>query len=83
MDAGHGRIECRKCGVIEDLSMLIGHEDNPWGGLKSIVKIDGERINKITGEVSLEFRYYISSIADAQAINEAVRKHWGIENKLH
>ncbi len=83
LDAGHGRIERRKCTVIEDLSMLIEQEDKPWVGLKSIVKIDGERINKTTGEVSIESRYYISSISDAKFINDAVRKHWGIENKLH
>ena len=32
----------------------------------------------------METRYYISSLpADAQALLQAVRSHWGIENSLH
>ncbi|MFV0365644.1 MAG: hypothetical protein ACK5JS_03955 [Mangrovibacterium sp.] len=72
LDAVHGRIETRRCSVIEDLSMLIDHADNPWCGLKSIVKVDSERINKTTGEISLETRYCISTLNDAEFINNAV-----------
>jgi len=35
-------------------------------------------------EVSRETRYYISSLAaSARTLHDAVRSHWGIENKVH
>jgi predicted transposase YbfD/YdcC len=38
----------------------------------------------IKGKETLEFRYYISSLPDdAWKIGNAIRSHWGIENKLH
>lgn len=81
-DMGHGRVEKRKCSVIENLSFV----DNAvnWLGMKSIVKIESERYQKATGETQTKIRYYISSLAaDAQLINKSVRSHWSIENKLH
>jgi predicted transposase YbfD/YdcC len=36
------------------------------------------------GKLTIENRYFISSIAaDAKVFANAVRSHWGIENKLH
>jgi predicted transposase YbfD/YdcC len=36
------------------------------------------------GQTTSETRYYISSLkGDAQKLLQAVRGHWGIENKLH
>ena len=44
--------------------------------------VEAER--RINGKVSLETRYYISSLeSHAGRLNEAVRTHWGIENALH
>lgn len=83
IDADHGRVEQRKCSVITDLSMIIEHEDKPWVNLNSIVKIESERFIKKNGEVQNEIRYYISSLIDPVKINNAIRKHWGVENKLH
>ncbi len=34
-------------------------------------------------EIQNQSRYYISSLEEAEKINQAVRRHWGIENKLH
>lgn len=82
IDCGHGRIETRICSVIDDLKFLDDQQD--WQGLKSIVKIETERYTKITAKTETETRYYISSLgADATNINNAVRSHWAIENKLH
>jgi len=81
-DLGHGRIEIRTCMVTEDLTLLSNKDK--WKGLKSVVKVESERINKQTGKHSKETRYYISSLAaDAKHLNTVVRKHWGIENNLH
>lgn len=82
---GHGRIEVRKCWVVEDVSWL--DIDEQWKGLRSIVAIEGERINSRTGQrMSIETRYFLSSLAGEAAAKEAlraVRAHWGIENRLH
>lgn len=81
-ECDHGRIETRKCSVINDLSMV----DNAgsWTGLRTIIMIGSERIIKATGETENETRIYISSLGpDAKTIGSAIRKHWGIENKVH
>ncbi len=37
-----------------------------------------------SGQVSVETRYYISSLeSDAQWFLQAIRSHWGIENRVH
>lgn len=82
VDCGHGRVETRICSVIDNFNFFDDHQD--WLGLKSVVKIETERYTKITGKTECQTRYYISSLpADATNINNAVRSHWAIENKLH
>ena len=55
-----------------------------WPELNSLVEINSERINKKTGEVETEKRYYISSsTGTAKELLQAVRGHWEVENKLH
>jgi len=80
-DKGHGRIETRCCTVSDDIQWL--QERHPhWKGLNSIVEIESSR--EIKGEISTEKRYYISSLpADPKKIRNAIRQHWGVENKLH
>lgn len=81
-DLGHGRVETRRCNVIENLNFV--DNASSWEGLKSIVKIESERYMKATSETQTEVRYYISSLpADAKLINHSVREHWAVENKLH
>lgn len=81
LDYGHGRIETRKSFVITDLSLL--ENSDKWKGLSSIVKVERERLFKATGKKEKETSFYISTLGDAPVINNAVRKHWGIENKVH
>ena len=79
-DAGHGRIETRKCSVTENINWLT--ENHHWHGLKSIIRIESSVEQK--GKITEETRYYISSLpADAAKINAAIRSHWAIENSLH
>ncbi len=81
-DSGHGRVESRICDVIDDLRFM--DEKENWKGLKSIVRVQSERYIKQTGEASIQYRYYISSLpANAEKINKAVRRHWSVENNLH
>jgi predicted transposase YbfD/YdcC len=77
-DAGHGRVEVRRCIAVE----LGWRWADDWAKLRSIVLIESER--HIGESISLEKRYYLTSLpADAKLLNEAVRSHWGIENSVH
>lgn len=43
-----------------------------------------ESKREVSGKVSIEKRYYISSLKpDAEIIGSAIRQHWGVENQLH
>ncbi len=80
VDFGSGRIETRTCYVENHLDL---YDDlREWKHLKSIVLLESRR--EINGGVSVESRYYLSSLAiGAQAFNTCIRKHWSIENQLH
>ena len=82
VNVGHGRIEKRTCTIITDIKRVC--DKNQWQGLHTLVCIESERTSKATGAMEKHVRYYISSkAADAQTFNNAIRAHWGIENKLH
>jgi predicted transposase YbfD/YdcC len=81
IEKGHGRIETRNCSVINNLELLYD-EKKRWKKLQSVVSI--EAIIEMQGKIRKEIRYFISSLPpDAQLLNGAIRKHWGIEIKLH
>ena len=80
---GHGRLEIRDCWTIADPRYLgdlrLGRK---WKSLRSVAQVQLER--RIGDQMTVETRYYISSLAGhAHQIQNAVRSHWGIENKLH
>lgn len=85
-DKGHGRIEQRTTSVVREVDWLSGQRRFP-GELRlpdvaCIVRVQAciERGAKTHRET----RYYISSATlDAERAGEAVRGHWGIENRLH
>lgn len=79
-DAGHGRIESRKCIVSHQLDWL---EQKPlWAGLISIAMIEETR--EFKGRISVDRRFFISSLpANAKQIAQTVRAHWAVENTLH
>lgn len=81
-DTGHGRVETRKCSVINDLTFLDGKQK--WEEIKAIIKIKTERYNKTSEKTSTEKRYYISSAdLSAAVFNKSIRSHWAVENNLH
>ena len=79
-EKGHGREETRHyfiCPIPDDLP-----DCSRWAGLKAIgiVISSTQRNGKDCGDV----RYYIlSKYLAARRFAEAVRGHWGIENRLH
>jgi predicted transposase YbfD/YdcC len=85
-DKGHGRIEQRRVSVVREVDWLSGERRFP-GELRlpevaCIVRVQAsiERGTKMHEET----RYYISSAAlTPERAGEAVRGHWGIENRLH
>jgi predicted transposase YbfD/YdcC len=82
INGDHGRIETRSVWFVTDIKWLI--ERHPqWLNVKGIAVVRSER--EIGEETSIEHRYYITSHSDksAQFINEAIRSHWHVENKLH
>lgn len=82
-DGDHGRIETRRVWTTWKLDWL-GDERHRWSGLRSVAVVESSREVPPKG-VSHERRYYISSLdgTDAKRIAEAIRGHWGIENRLH
>ena len=79
-DLGHGRIETRKCSIINNFNFI--KPDNQWDNLKTIIKIESTREFKKTIEKAT--RYYISSLHEkAEIFQTKIRSHWAIENKLH
>jgi predicted transposase YbfD/YdcC len=80
VDAGHGRIETRKCIVSSQIDWL--EQKQRWAGLKTIAMIEETR--EIGDKKSVERRFFISSLpADAKLMLSTVRAHWLIENSLH
>ena len=81
VDAGHGRVEVRRCQVLDvvETGLL---DAGAWPHLRSVARLESER--HIGEAVSVERRYYVSSLAvDAERVLSAVRSHWGIENSQH
>jgi predicted transposase YbfD/YdcC len=82
LNLGHGRIEKRSCSIITNTEWIC--KKDKWEGVQTLIRIQSERTQKATGASQTETRYYIASRkADAVFFNQAVREHWGIENKLH
>ena len=81
LDCGHGRIEERKCSIITDLNFILNRDS--WKNLRAVVRIESQRTFKKTGKIQQESRYYITSLTNAEQISNAIRSHWGIENKVH
>ena len=79
----HGRIETRQCTVISNLKWV--EQAKKWKGLKTIIQIQAHRHEISTGKTTTHERFYISSVEkkSAEYFNQAIRKHWAIENKLH
>lgn len=81
-DCGHGRVEKRICKIYTNLSHLENSEK--WKGLSSFIVVEKEVYDKSSQKTTNETRFYISNLSnDATAINNAIRKHWSIENQLH
>ncbi len=85
-DGDHGRIETRRHVVCHDVAWLFSDRRCPgevaFPGLAMIAMVESRTERE--GKLTRERRYYLSSARlDAAAVAQAVRGHWGIENRLH
>jgi len=80
---GHGRLEVRRAWVITDpevLAFLNPH--GAWANLRAIGLVEAER--RGGGKREVEQRHYLlSAPLDAATFGRVVRRHWGIENRVH
>jgi predicted transposase YbfD/YdcC len=80
VDGDHGRIETRTAAVSTHVKWL--QEQHQWPGLQAVAKVT--RVREAAQKTSTETAYYLlSRQLSAESLNSAVRKHWGIENRLH
>lgn len=83
VEKSHGRIEIRECWTISSPDYLAYVRNlSDWPNLRTVVKVRRER--HIGAKIESEVKYYISSlVSGARSILNAIRGHWGIENRLH
>lgn len=83
-EVSHGRIETRECLVFSPGRIMESMLKEKFEGVRSVVRIRTERLEVPTKKMSLEKRYYITSLGlKPKDISEAIRSHWNIENRLH
>ncbi len=83
VDSDHGRLEIRRHWTLYDPELL-AHLDpeGRWAQLRGIGLVEAER--QVGATVTVEQRYYLlSAPLRAAAFGQAVRSHWGIENRVH
>jgi predicted transposase YbfD/YdcC len=81
IEKGHGRLEIRRYWQTDEIEWFA--DLNQWPGLKSFGMVHSIR-EMGGGKITEERRYYISSLPKGTDLfAEAVRAHWGVENKLH
>ena len=83
VELSHGRYEQRIVTTTDKLAWFT--RDWKWHGLKSITEV--RRLSHRNGAreaLSEEVHYYLSSLpAEAEALGQAIREHWQVENGCH
>lgn len=91
-DEGHGRIETRRVHVVEDVASLGKRLLSLWpglaGGSLALVERTRQDLGDLSGKVTVERHYYISTLKGcddlaAKVMAGYVRGHWAVENNLH
>jgi predicted transposase YbfD/YdcC len=91
-EEGHGRRETRRVWVVDDVAHLGERLLAQWPGLATgslaLVERTRQDLGDLTGKVTTERHYYISSLkgaddAAARRMAGYVRGHWAVENNLH
>ena len=81
VEKDHGRQETRRYWQSADLDWFADRAK--WEGLQSVGVVEARR-QVGEGPVTVERRYYLSSLApEAARFARAVRGHWSVENQCH
>lgn len=80
IEKGHSKIETRKYYLLKAFQ---SPEVKKWKGLKAFICFEKTVKDTRTDKITVETRYYISSLSDVVLCAEAIRGHWSVENKLH
>jgi predicted transposase YbfD/YdcC len=82
VNKGHGRLETR---TLTASQALTGYLD--WPQVGQVFQLQRDVVRTADGKRTTERVYGVTSLTPAEAsprrVLEVVRKHWGIENKLH
>jgi predicted transposase YbfD/YdcC len=80
VEKDHGRIETRRYYQSAEIGWFADRAK--WEGLQSVGMV--EAVREVDGKTTVERRYYLSSLpVKVELFAQAVRGHWGVENKLH
>ena len=80
IERNHGRDETREYFIVEAPAALVAGA--LWKDVQSIGMVSRTRV--VNGVTSDEIAYYVSSLSPkVRRFANAVRGHWGIENRLH
>jgi predicted transposase YbfD/YdcC len=80
VDGDHGRIETRTATISTAISWL--QQDRKWPGLAAIGTV--VRVRETAKKTTTETAYYLLGTAlSGERLNQVVRSHWGVENRLH
>ena len=78
IDKGHGRIERRVYATVGDIGWLSRRDE--WANLQSVGIACSITTDIMTGGVSSDTRFYLSSVNDIGQFAKSVRQHWRIES---
>ena len=82
IEVGHHRVEKRQIWKVAVSELPQLHNQLLWTGLKTVVMVVSER--RLWNKTTTEVLFSLSSLAsNAENISQAIRSHWGIENRLH
>ena len=81
LEKAHNQLETREFFLTRKVSWF--QDLAQWSGLKSFICYKKVMVNLVTGRETTEERYYIASVTDVVLCADAIRGHWGVENRLH
>jgi predicted transposase YbfD/YdcC len=79
-EKAHNQIEHRRFYMIKATQPF---SKEPWAKLRNFICYEKYTQKIITGQESIEIRYYMTSLNDITLCAESIRGHWSVENKLH
>ena len=86
IEKGHGRIETRRCAVLDPATPKWRGRCDLFGRRQAL-RVERERIVVKTGETSREVAFCLTSLGAGEAGPEEllnlVRNHWQVENRVH